>query len=84
MAVRKSSIESYLSQPEKLQLYYLEKSIDKNLIKDYIPNSRIQIHFKVKISKNVEQLLIIRYQEAGWTIVFHFHELAVGNYIELS
>ena len=83
MAIKKSSLDSFLSPAERIQIYYLEKSIDKKIIKLYRPGSRVKVSLIEKLSDNVERLIIERYEEAGWTIEFHFHELAVGNYVEL-
>lgn len=70
MAISKSFLVSFLSEKERKSLDELESKIDTQLKEEYFLGKSVCINFSSDVSKNVRDILIMRYREKGWTVIY--------------
>lgn len=82
MAVKKNETAGYFTEEQAATVALLEERIDAQIRTNYVGGSVI-VNIERYPHAKVQQELIRRYTEAGWTISFHSDQRE-GEWIELK
>lgn len=74
MVIRKSDVESSLTQKQQAQLAALELQIDKKIAEEWSGHGYVCFDLPSGVHQRVIDALRAKYTEAGWDVEYEFYQ----------